>query len=208
MNSTWKNILMWGLPLVAAGGLVFWINRKKKINAPPADEKDVTDVSAPAIRSASSVFPLKQGSRGDKVKELQRIVGAAADGIFGPDTENALIRYAGVRIVIDQKELDALKNKAIGATNYERAKSLVDKFKQGGVSMYVIKDALAELVTVDTFGAIQYSGKFKNFAGGKVYSREDYILVSPTKMGNLLFEINKGVLMGTYMVDPNLISLK
>jgi hypothetical protein len=209
MNKGFKKFLMWGVPIIAGGGLIYWLNhRKKSTPPPPADDNDVKDAIAPATRTTSSVFPLKQGSKGDKVKELQRIIGTAADGIFGPNTENALISYAGVRIVPDQKALDELKNKAIGASNYERAKSLVDRFKQGGVSMYVIKDATAELVEVDTFGAIQYTSRFKTFAGGKVYSNTDYQLVSPTKAGNLLFTINKGTLLGTYMVDPNLISLK
>lgn len=36
---------------------------------------------------------LVRGDRGDAVKTVQRAIGVRADGIFGPDTERAVIRY-------------------------------------------------------------------------------------------------------------------
>lgn len=36
---------------------------------------------------------LRKGSKGEDVKKLQRLVGVKADGIFGPNTEKAVIRF-------------------------------------------------------------------------------------------------------------------
>ncbi len=204
MNKGLKKFLLYGLPLIGAAGIIYFLNRKKK-PVVPATEADVKDTSEP---KPASGFPLKQGSRGDKVKELQSFINTPVDGIFGPDTENALIKFAGVRVVKDSKEFDALKKKAQGQSSSARAADLIKKFNADpSLSMYVIKDAPVESVTIDAYGAVQYLGKYKTFAGGKKYSRNDYILKTATQLGKLIFEINKGTLAGMYIVDPNLISV-
>ena len=36
---------------------------------------------------------LKKGSKGEQVKELQKALGIAADGMFGPGTEKSVISF-------------------------------------------------------------------------------------------------------------------
>lgn len=45
----------------------------------------------PVVNPPSSVWAI--GSTGDKVREIQRIVGVAQDGIFGPATQQAVIQW-------------------------------------------------------------------------------------------------------------------
>jgi peptidoglycan hydrolase-like protein with peptidoglycan-binding domain len=76
--------------------------------------------------SASSLAPyraltLKRGSRGTAVKALQRVVGTSADGIFGPKTKAAVVRYQkkhklradGVVNVNDWKAMGAYKTRKV-----------------------------------------------------------------------------------------------
>ncbi len=210
MSTKTKKVLMFIVPLAIAGAIVYVINKKKGKKG--IDEKASDNDVKPAYTApvVSSVFPLKQGSRGEKVKDLQRIIGADPDGVFGPMTENSLIQFAGVRVVNDQAHLDALRNKAIGITSQPRAFDLLAKFQRfaSNLQMYVIKTTVAPKVVVDNYGAINYTGTGISLAGGKVYSREDYVLKSVTKEGKLVFDINKGSLLGSYVIDPNAISLK
>jgi hypothetical protein len=63
-------------------------------------------------------FPLKRGSYGARVKELQLVLlkydanilpQYGVDGDFGAETENALLKVSGKKTVDTQSELDALK---------------------------------------------------------------------------------------------------
>ena len=68
--------------------------------------------------SRNDNFPLKKGSKGDRVKELQGLLlkynpnalpNYGADGDFGSETENALFKQTGKKTVDNQSELDALR---------------------------------------------------------------------------------------------------
>jgi len=65
-------------------------------------------------------FPLKRGSKGKKVKELQELLlkfdkkilpRFGADSDFGSETEAALVKITGKKFVLNQNELDELKAK-------------------------------------------------------------------------------------------------
>ncbi len=57
--------------------------------------------------SSTSVFPLKIGSRGQEVKDLQTKLGVDVDGIFGEKTQAALVEATGKK-EITEKELKNL----------------------------------------------------------------------------------------------------
>ena len=71
----------------------------------------------PPVSTKNDNFPLKKGSRGERVKELQRILlkynpnalpNYGVDGDFGSETENALFQKTGKKTIDSQSELDAL----------------------------------------------------------------------------------------------------
>lgn len=207
--STGKKVFMWVAPAVLIGTIIYFLNKKK--GKAIDDTKVVADPNVPkssSSTSSSDSFPLKQGSRGERVKILQRIIGADVDGIFGPNTENALISFAGVRVVNSQADLDNLQKTAEGLITAQRANMLVNKFDQGGVSLFATKNVMARQCVIDAFGAIQYTGYGINLHGGKLYSNQDYIIQGATKLGGVIFYVNKGDLLGTYVVDANSITVK
>jgi hypothetical protein len=68
----------------------------------------------------TSVFPLKKGSKGAKVKELQNLIlqfdkkalpKFGADSDFGSETEAALVKLTGKKTINSQSELDALRTR-------------------------------------------------------------------------------------------------
>lgn len=206
-----KNALMIIAPIVIAGAIIYFVNKKKgdkKKSDSPATDNDVKATS-PSPSPAASGFPLKQGSSGEKVKTLQRIIGANPDGQFGPLTENALITFAGVRTVDSQAQLDALQKKATGISGIPRANDLLAKFTKfmSTLKLYVPKTVTASKITVDAFGAITKTGTAISLPGGKTFSREDYVLSGVSKEGQLLFDVTKGTFAGKYQVDPSLVSL-
>jgi len=88
-------------PLLSKGGLV----------APVDDQK----VAAPAKKAAPTAFkPLKNGSKGTGVKNVQTLLGLKADGVFGSGTAKAVQDFqkrAGLPVtgIVDQATFKALK---------------------------------------------------------------------------------------------------
>lgn len=87
-------------------------SNKKLVVTPPAPP-----APSPTPSPSTSVFPLRKGSRGAKVKELQNLIlrfdknalpKFGADSDFGSETETALNKLTGKKTVDSQKELDAL----------------------------------------------------------------------------------------------------
>jgi hypothetical protein len=70
-------------------------------------------------------FPLKKGSRGSKVKELQQAIlqnnssllpKFGADSDFGSETEAAVVKLLGKKTVENQLEIDKIRNMKSGGT--------------------------------------------------------------------------------------------
>jgi peptidoglycan hydrolase-like protein with peptidoglycan-binding domain len=59
-----------------------------------------TGTTKPAI--AASVYPLKIGSRGKEVQQLQQKLGIKADGIFGKMTEASLVAQFAMKQIPNQ----------------------------------------------------------------------------------------------------------
>lgn len=211
MNLKTKKALLLLLPLLVGGGAIYAMNRRNALPGLKApDPQKLTDVPTTDKVKPSSLFPLRKGTINDKVKELQRAIGLTGDDIdgkFGTQTESKLLAYAGVMEVKDQAQLDQIKQMAIGISNKARAESLLTAFQKGGMAMMCTKSCDAQLVLEDYAGALTYMPKYLPLVNGKTYNNQDYILVKVTKLGNLIFEINKGTLQGLYAVDPNKVSL-
>jgi len=88
-------------PLLSKGGVV----------AEPA-----APAAKPAAKKAAAFKPLKNGSKGPAVKNVQTLLGVKADGSFGPGTAKAVQEFqkkAGLPTtgIVDQATLKALKAK-------------------------------------------------------------------------------------------------
>jgi hypothetical protein len=210
MNLKLKRALYIFGPLAVGIGVILWVNRKRKPTPKEKAEEQTADNTTATLVAAPpppAEFPIQQGSRGEKVREVQRALGVSADGVFGPKTEAALVAKMGVRSIRDQKQLDELKKLASGISSLSRANDLIAKYNQGA-SMFTVSTAQAERINIDAYGAIVYSGQLLSLPGNKLYNRDDYKLLMATKNGKLIFEITRCALMGKYLVDPNLITVK
>ena len=127
-------------------------------------------------------FPIKKGSKGDKVKEIQQIlVGIDAnalpkygiDGDFGSETESALFKYLNKKSVDKQDDiltLNGLKDAAQGqnlqnsvnSTRMALGNQIIQDWKSSGKSLYA-KD-LVDVIT----GGLGFSGQETNPTNKKV----------------------------------------
>jgi hypothetical protein len=210
MNLKTKRILLLVAPLAVGGVLLYAMNHKKKVASGGAKDGAQDDAKPVPAPPPASMFPLKNGSNNAKVKELQSAIGLSGkdvDGIFGSGTEAKLKAFAGVIEVADQAALDQIKKKAVGITNNARASDLLSKFQKGGVAIYTTAKLTVQKVQEDISGALISTGTFVSMAANKTYNNQDYKLKGTTKLGNLLMEITRGDMAGTYSLDPNSITL-
>lgn len=125
-----KKILLISLGIAATGtlgyfGYQWWMKRKKKKSDENASEVPDLDLNPPAKSNFSlpsapkrnDDFPLKKGSKGARVKQVQEVLltklgkdalgKAGADGDFGSKTEVALIK-AGYPSTIDESTFNVM----------------------------------------------------------------------------------------------------
>lgn len=132
MNNFLKYSLI-ALPVLVGGYIVYRQLKPKKDKAdetptPTPTPTPIPTTITPSGGGGSSTFqvrdsfPLKKGSRGAKVKELQGYIlkidknalpRFGADGDFGNETEGALQMLFGKQVVNSQAELNEIKNKSL-----------------------------------------------------------------------------------------------
>jgi hypothetical protein len=112
----YKKAILYAIPILVGGFVIFRLafaqNGKSKAKPSPEVEEDN--------------FPLKKGSRGSRVQELQNAIlkrdpnalpKYGADSDFGSETENALVKLTGKNIVENQSELDKIKSGSVVVSN-------------------------------------------------------------------------------------------
>ena len=115
MNKKSKNIIA-GIMLLAGAYFVYRYFRgnKPKVQKP----LELSDFSNPPSPSTPSTFPLKKGSKGAKVLELQNAIMSinakllprfGADGDFGSETELAVSRMLGKKTIDSQADIETIK---------------------------------------------------------------------------------------------------
>lgn len=82
-----ENIFLAVLAVAVVGVLLYKKFSKTNKSAENIDDTNYLDKN----------LILKKGSRGEEVRELQKLLKVAADGIFGPITETALLKQRGVK---------------------------------------------------------------------------------------------------------------
>lgn len=148
-NNTLRYLLI-GIPVLVAGFIVYRTIRRGKsggdttnADAPADSSKTTSNSSGGVTPQVSKVFPLKKGSKGSKVTELQNAILTVnknllpkfgADGDFGTETESAVNTLLKKKRIDSQDDIakiltiakNAEANVKLAQVNNERA-SLANK---------------------------------------------------------------------------------
>ena len=144
MNNFLKYSLI-ALPVLVGGYIVYRQLKPKKDKSQDTPTPTPIPTTTPIVTSGGGgsafqvrdAFPLKKGSRGAKVKELQGYIlkidknalpRFGSDGDFGNETEGALQKLFAKQVVSSQSELDEIKNKSL--PTYQAGSPLVIKYQQ------------------------------------------------------------------------------
>lgn len=213
MKPNWKKVLTYGLPALAAIGIIVYVNKRKKAKEeygtpPPGSSLDAGSAALKPVTVKDSNFPLKQGSKNSYVSRLQTALGVSADGVFGPITEGALSSKAGITQVKDEATLNQIISTiTAGAANTSRAMTLQSQFAAGNKAIYCTATSNWEQVIEDSYGALQPTGRMITLYKSKTYNNTDYIIKGYTKLGNLKIQVTRGAAAGLYTGNPSNVTL-
>ena len=117
MNKNAKNVIA-GIMLLTGAYFVYRYFKGGKKDSQPNKPLELSDFSTPSSPSMPSAFPLKKGSKGAKVLELQKAIMSinpkllpkfGADGDFGSETELAVSRMLGKKTIDSQADIETIK---------------------------------------------------------------------------------------------------
>lgn len=112
--------VLFGLPLaIGAYFVIKSMRERKKEQEPqtPSPTPSARPVTPITTAPTSGAFPLRKGSKGSKVSELQQAIIArdktllprfGVDGDFGSETEAAVLKLLGKKSVDSQAEIDSI----------------------------------------------------------------------------------------------------
>lgn len=218
MNESTKKILLIGLPLLAGGALIYILNKKRR--SPLYEQPPATDLGTSVIKTGA--FPLKKGSKGEAVRELQRILnykGAnlQVDGDWGPKTDAAVQQFLGTTTVTEQQfnqlsaDYRAQTTQAVTTgTKSVRSINLIAQWNSNpGVKFVAIKDFSAPIVTIDYAKKTFSTGKYLNIKNGQVLSRSEFSPQDVAANGMLImkYKLFFGVQQGNCVFDPDFVTL-
>jgi hypothetical protein len=183
-------IIIFGVPILIGGYFIYKSFKKGdkstggSSNGNEGNTNVETNSSGGVTPAVAKLFPLKKGSRGSKVEELQKAIliydanilpKYGADKDFGSETEKAVKSILGKNTVDSQDDIDkiitlASKNKSdketVDATNLQNSnrKALAEKLLTNYVlnkklDFYAIKDVQIEEYKLTTDGR-EYEQKF------------------------------------------------
>lgn len=108
----YKKALLYAIPIIIGGFIIFRVAFAQGNKIIPTPKPDPND------NDGDDNFPLKNGSRGTRVRELQTALVKndpmslsvyGIDGVFGSETEAAVMAALGKRTVDNQAEIDKIK---------------------------------------------------------------------------------------------------
>jgi len=148
MNKKIMPYIIFGVPLLIGGFFLYkYLKSKKEAKGEDApsnydksqdanvETKTRPDGNTSTSSSSTKYFPLKKGSRGAKVKELQQAIlkydskllpKFGADSDFGSETENAINTILGKTSIASQEEIDSIISKADSMKKSEETKKAVE----------------------------------------------------------------------------------
>jgi hypothetical protein len=110
------NILMIAIPVVLAAAGLYFIFRKKKVETTPKIDDKKPETMVISGKEEPIYFPLRRGSKGDLVKQLQvalmqyypALPKGYDDSKFGKNTESDLFKLTKKMMVETQADLDSI----------------------------------------------------------------------------------------------------
>jgi len=207
MSPKTKRILFILAPLVLGGGVILYLNRKKK--TPVNDRTDAGDTDSKQLQqtltSSANLFPLKKGSRGDLVAALQNALIAAygkallpkygADADWGTETDTAVQSKLGITQIADKTQFNSiitsLKTSAaaqqITSAAISKAQQIFNNWTNNAALKLIVTAPLsAAVVTIDYNKTASSTGKFENVAANTPLPREHYQPYLVLSNGNLV----------------------
>lgn len=187
-------------------------NKKELVSG---EEVDTPDNPKETISGSTITdnFPLKYGSRGNRVRDLQTLLAIKADGIFGRITEAEVMKYLGKQSVENQQDIIRIKalkqTEASKSVKYKHAETLLNNFNSNkSLAILAVVDATAIGVNLDYTNKYIPTGKNIVLKKNVLFNRNDYVLKAITTQGDLRFEVTRGTFVGMYYTDPYNITLK
>lgn len=181
-----STVFLYALGIAALGGGTYLIydrlRKKTTVYQGSSSEPDTiiinnnlpASVSSKTNSSATDNFPLKKGSRGNRVTQLQQalanILGISVmnanggiDGIFGSGTANAL-KLAGYSESIDQTTFNKIIGSGGVSASFNPA-SIADSLYQASANKDIngVLKTLSQLKTVSDYSAVNNAYKQKGF---------------------------------------------
>jgi hypothetical protein len=80
-----------------------------------ASTEDIKPAAKPAVKKAAAFKPLKNGSKGESVKQVQKFLGIKSDGDFGSGTEKAVKAFQTANKLKADGVVDVITFKALKA---------------------------------------------------------------------------------------------
>jgi hypothetical protein len=217
-----KKTVLWSLPIVIAGvygvSLIvkYFKEKTASTNLPPKVTNDNVAAQVNKVaQSSGSTFPLKKGMTNDSIKQLQDILGVSPiSGYFGSLTAAALLEQIGKTQIDSQDDLIKTIQTILANDNNgknSKANNVMETFKllnnpSSGVSLgngahfYFLKDV--------TFRDFNGGTAYFNIKQGNTLNLNDYTPTGVDGDGNLIVYCNKGVNLGSWIVDPSNITIQ
>lgn len=162
--------------VIAAGiGAYIILNKKKTENFDyPVIDVPVVDLPEPTVPTINQHKILQKGMQGAEVAELQRLLGIYGDGVFGAQTEAALLAKKGVKSIT----LASYNSTATVNANPLKIGDRVMSYKKPGTAVTKVQ-ALANSTYHDTgvvHGTISFGSEIGKIVAISTPSRSHYVV--------------------------------
>lgn len=222
-----EKILIYTLPLLLMGGIAYAFIRKKQgiknltvhDYTPPKASNPTVEPTANTI-ATTNVYPLKSGSKGAMVVELQQILngsgaGLTVDGKFGPKTQAALQKAYGKTQIDSAADYNNFKAKtqsqADKNTSYSRAITLLNAYNQNPAgSIYTTLETTMRVIIVNSDNTYTDSGQTITFDKLDLFPRERFVPKAASTNGELRAEYTTPFIPVTFAVlaNPSALAVK
>jgi hypothetical protein len=193
-------IIIYGVPILIGAYLIYKSIKPTSKKGESDNKKTESNESGGLTPVVAKLFPLKRGSKGAKVEELQKAIllydknllpKFGADKDFGSETENAVKTILGKITVDSQDDIDkiiklagdknknaetAAKNKTLQVNRTALANSLVSHIKKNkGLDFFAIHDVAVGISSITSDGRL-YGTTTKVYKKGEMIEAANAVM--------------------------------